>query len=107
MAKRKITKRLSRRLSDKQKKEYAEIREQMMEEFPPIRRPPQPFPPGIPSQIRQAREARGLTWYALAKQAGIPNSNTIRDIEQGQDVKLSMQAVARTLGLSIELVETS
>lgn len=106
MAKRKITKRVSREFSEQQKKEYARIREQVMEEFPPVRRAPQPSPPGIPSQVRQAREARGLTWYALAKQAGIPNSNTIRDIEQGRDVKLSnLQAVAKTLGLSVELVE--
>jgi hypothetical protein len=24
-------------------------------------------PPGIPTQIRRARESQGLTWYALAK----------------------------------------
>ncbi|MCY2991160.1 MAG: helix-turn-helix transcriptional regulator [Planctomycetota bacterium] len=48
----------------------------------------------------------GLTWYALAKQAGIPNSNTVRDIEQGRDVKLAnLQAVAKVLDLSVELVE--
>ena len=79
-----------------------------MEEFPPVQRPRKSSPPGIPSQIRTAREARGLTWYALAKQAGIPNSNTIRDIEQGDDVKLSnLQAVAEVLGLTVELVHTA
>jgi len=63
-------------------------------------------PTGIPAQIRQAREARGLTWYALAKLAGIPNQGTIRDIEQGKDVRLSnLQAVASALGLQLELVE--
>ena len=57
-------------------------------------------------RIRQAREARGLTWYALAKAAGIPNQATIRDIEQGKDVKFSnLQAVAAALGLRLELVE--
>ena len=60
-----------------------------MEEFPPVKRSPKPSPPGIPTQIREAREARGLTWHALAKQAGIPNSNTIRDVEKGRDVKLT------------------
>jgi hypothetical protein len=46
------------------------------------------------------------TWYALAKAAGIPNQATIRDIEQGKDVKLSnLQAVAAVLGLRIDLVE--
>ena len=63
-------------------------------------------PPGIPTKIRKARESQGLTWYALAKIAGIPNQGTIRDIEQGKDVKLSnLQAVAAALGLKLDLVE--
>ncbi len=38
----------------------------------------------------------------------IPNQATIRDIEQGKDVKLSnLQAVASALGLELELVEVS
>jgi transcriptional regulator with XRE-family HTH domain len=66
----------------------------------PLRRP------GIPARIRQAREAQGLTWYALAKLAGIVNQATIRDIEKGQDVKLSdLECVAAALGLRLELVE--
>jgi ribosome-binding protein aMBF1 (putative translation factor) len=106
MAKKRITKRVARRFSDEEKRRYQKIREQVMEEYPPVRRSPEPSPPGIPSQIRAAREARGLTWYALAKQAGIPNSNTIRDVEQGRDVKLAnLQAIARVLDLSVELVE--
>ena len=106
MAGKKITNRVSRKFPDEQKRQYQKIREQVREEFPPAPRPCKPSPPGIPSQIRAAREARGLTWYALAKQAGIPNSNTIRDIEQGRDVKLTnLQAVAKALSLSIELVE--
>ena len=61
-------------------------------------------PPGIPAKVRQAREARGLTWYALAKLAGIPNQATIRDIEQGKDVKLSnLQSVLDALGLRLAL----
>lgn len=108
MAKKKLTKRISRKFSDEEKRKYQKIREQVMEEFPPVKRSSKPSPPGIPSQIREAREARGLTWYALAKQAGIPNSNTVRDIEQGRDVKLTnLQAVAKVLGLSVELVETA
>jgi ribosome-binding protein aMBF1 (putative translation factor) len=106
MAGKKITKRVSRRFSDEEKRQYQKIREQVMEEFPPVSRPRKPSPPGIPSQVRAAREARGLTWYALAKQAGIPNSNTVRDIERGRDVKLAnLQAVAKVLDLSVELVE--
>jgi DNA-binding phage protein len=44
--------------------------------------------------------------YALAQLAGIANQATIRDIEQGRDVKLSdVQRVAAALGLKLELVE--
>ncbi|NIL95643.1 MAG: helix-turn-helix domain-containing protein [Planctomycetales bacterium] len=108
MAKKRITKRVSRDFSEEEKQQYQEIREQVIEEFPPVARSRKPSPPGIPSQIRAAREARGLTWYALAQRAGIPNSNTIRDIEQGRDVKLTnLQAVAKALDLSVELVELS
>ncbi len=78
-----------------------------MEEFPPVEGTERPeSPPGIPAQIRQAREARGLTWYALARLAGIPNANTVRDIEYGRDAQLStVQAVANALGLRFELME--
>jgi len=86
---------------------HDEIRHKVKEEFPPAegaRR--HDAPPGIPRQIRQAREAQGLTWYAIAKLAGIPNPNTVRDIEYGHDVKLSkVQAVAKVLGLRLELVK--
>lgn len=47
-----------------------------------------------------------MTWYAVAKRAGIPNPSTIRDIEYGRDTKLSsVEAVAHALGLRLELVE--
>lgn len=63
-------------------------------------------PISIPVRIRQARVARGLTWYALAKLAGIPNANTVRDIEYGRDAQLStVQAVAHALGLRLDLIE--
>jgi DNA-binding XRE family transcriptional regulator len=65
----------------------------------------QPATSGIGYQVRRAREAKGLTWYAVAKAAGIPNQNTVRDIEFGRDVNLSnLQAVAAVLGLRVELV---
>jgi transcriptional regulator with XRE-family HTH domain len=78
-----------------------------MEEFPPAPGAGRkPSPPGIPTQICEARQAKGLTWYAVAKLAGIPNSNTVRDIKYGRDVQLSnVQAVAKVLGLRLELVE--
>ncbi len=54
--------------------------------------------------MREARESQGLTWYAVAKAACIPNSGTIRDIESGKDAKLSnVEAIAKVLGLKLEL----
>lgn len=99
----------NRQLTEKERTRHAEIREAAMKDFPPKaggRR--RPSPPGIPARIRQARESQGLTWYALAQRAAIPNQATIRDIEQGKDVKLSnLQAVAAALGLELELVEVA
>ena len=44
--------------------------------------------------------------WGEAKRAGIPNPNTVRDIEYGRDTKLSsLQAVAKALRLRLELVE--
>jgi DNA-binding XRE family transcriptional regulator len=95
----------NRRLTGEERARHARIREAAMKEFPPRSRRIA-SPSGIPSQIRLARESRGLTWYALAKLAGIPNQGTLRDIEQGKDTKLSnLQAVATALGLKLELVE--
>jgi ribosome-binding protein aMBF1 (putative translation factor) len=102
-------KHVNRRLTDEERARHAQIREAAMKDTPPKQeRNRKPSPPGIPSQIRHAREQQGLTWYSLAKQAGIPNQATIRDIERGKDVHLSnLQAVVNTLGLKLELVEAS
>lgn len=99
-------KHINRRLTDEERARHARIREAAVKEIPPkTGTGPKPSPPGIPSQIRREREARGLTWYALAKLAGIPNQATIRSIEQGKDVKLSnLQSIADVLGLTLELV---
>ena len=106
MAKKKLQ-HINRRLTEEERARHAQIREAAMKDVPP--KPGaghKPSPPGIPTQIRQARETQGLTWYALAKRAAIPNQATIRDIEQGKDVKLSnLQAVATALSLELELVE--
>jgi DNA-binding XRE family transcriptional regulator len=106
MSKRKL-KHINRTLTSEERARHAEIIAAAMRDIPPkagIGR--KPSPPGIPTKIRVAREARGWTWYALAKAAGIPNQATIRDIELGKDVKFSnLQAVADALGLSLELVE--
>ena len=86
---------------------HAEIREKVMQEFPPLDPPRrQPATNGIGAQIRLAREAQGLTRFTLAKKAGMPNSKTICDIEQGQDAKLSdVRIVAEALGLELALIE--
>ncbi len=47
-----------------------------------------------------------MTWYALAKLAGIPNANTVRDIEYRRDAQLStVQAMAHAPGLRLDLTE--
>jgi hypothetical protein len=101
-------KRIIRPATAEERKRHAEIRERVMKEFPPAESVAERLdsPPGIPAQIRAAREAKGFTWYAVAKLAGIPNSSTVRDIELGRDAQLSnVEAVARALGLRLELVQ--
>lgn len=100
-------KRIERAATAEERKHHAAIRQAVMQEFPPAEGSGcRESPPGIPARIRQAREARGLTWYALAKLAGIPNANTVRDIEYGRDAQLStVQAVAHALGLRLGLTE--
>src|SRR5947207_804815 len=100
-------KHVNRRLTDEERARHAQIRAAAMRDIPPkAGAGRKPSPSGIPAKIRRAREVRGLTWYALAKAAGIPNQATIRDIEQGKDVKFSnLQAVAAALGLELDLVQ--
>src|SRR5437868_918699 len=100
-------KRIIRPATDEERKRHAEIRKNVMQEFPSASQAGRKdSPPGIPAQVRAAREAKGLTWYAVAKLAGIPNPNTVRDIEYGRDAQLSnVLAVAKVLGLRVELVE--
>ena len=95
---------VNRRLTDEERQRLAKIREGANRDFPPASSRREAAP-GIPAAIRAAREAQGLTWYALAQRAGIPNQATIRDIEQGKDVKMSnLQAVAEALGMELGLV---
>ncbi len=103
----KAFKRIVRPATAEERQRHAEIRAKVMQEFPPAPGAGRKdSPPGLPAQIRAAREAKGLTWYAVAKLAGIPNPNTVRDIEYGRDAQLSnVQAVAKALGLRLELVE--
>jgi hypothetical protein len=99
-------KRTIRPATEAERARHAEIRAKAMQDFPPKESANRKVsPPGLPAQIRSAREAKGLTWYAVAKLAGIPNPNTVRDIELGRDAQLSnVEAVATALGLRLELV---
>jgi len=55
---------------------------------------------------REEMTTNPISPYAVAKLAGIPNPNTVRDIEYGRDAQLSnVKAVAQALGLRLELVE--
>jgi len=101
---RKIIKRVRRSgPSADEAQRLAAIREKATQDFPPLKRPRlQPATEGIGAQLRAAREAQGLTWYAVAKRAGISNPATVRDIEYGRDVKLSnLEAVATALGMQV------
>jgi len=96
-----------------QAKRHASARASIQSEFPPKRRSTSkpakesPAMESIAEQLRKAREAQGLTWYAVAKAAGVPNSGTIRSIEAGRDAKLSnVEAIAKVLGLRLELEST-
>jgi len=105
--KKKITKRIRRPgPTPEEARELAEIRRQAKEEFPPLDPPRlQPAATGIAAELRRAREAQGLTWYAVAEQAGL-EANTVRDIEYGREATVSnIEAVARALGLRLELSE--
>ncbi len=87
-------------------KRRASVRAKVKKEYPPESREAR-TPVGIARQIRDARTAQGLTWYAVAKRAGIPNSGPVRAIEAGQDAKLSsVEAIAAVLGLRLSAVES-
>jgi DNA-binding transcriptional regulator YiaG len=102
-------KRSVRKLTDEEKSRHAEVRAQVMQEFPPAKKKKhQPVRTGIAAELRRARKAQQLTFYAVAKRAGIPNSNTVKDVEYGRDARLSnIEAIAAALGLKLEVVEAS
>ena len=105
MAEKKL-KRIYRRLTDDERAEHARIREQATAEFPPAKKRRQPVRTGIAAELRKARKAQHLTYYAVAKQAGIANSNTVKDVEFGRDARLSnIEAIAKVLRLKLELVD--
>jgi hypothetical protein len=55
-------KRIVRPATAEERQRHAAIRQTIVQEFPPAEEGGRPAsPPGIPSRIRQVREARGLT----------------------------------------------
>jgi DNA-binding phage protein len=98
--------RVSRALTPEQKQAYDKVRQEAKEAFPPLDSPHGPSEKGrIALAIREARKAKGLTFEQLARQAGMADAKTVRDIEYGSDAKMSdVTAVAAALGLRLELV---
>ena len=98
--------RISRPLTAEEKARHAQIREQVMREFPPAEKKQQLPSTGIAAELRRARKALGLTYEAVAKEAGLPNANAVKDVEYGRSIELSsVEAIAKVLGLKLELVE--
>ena len=99
-----MQRKVGRKLSASENSKHEEIRRKVQTEFPPKAKPEsRPLNSTIANRLREARESQGLTWYAVAKAASIPNSGTIRDIESGKDAKLSnIEAIANVLGLKLE-----
>jgi DNA-binding phage protein len=98
--------RISRPSTSEEKARHTQIRERVMQEFPPSQRKTHPLGAGIAADLRQARKARGLTYEAVAKKAGLPSANAVKDVEYGRNTELStIEAIAKALGLKLELVE--
>lgn len=96
---------INRPLTYAERRQAARIREGAQRDFPPKAAEQRPCPPGIPTQIHDARSQREMTRYELGQIAGVP-STVVRAIENGEDVPLSQfRAVVAALGLAIELVE--
>jgi hypothetical protein len=69
-------------MARKTRKDLETIRELAQSDYPPSQRTRKraKLPTTvIATKLRRARKAQGLTWYALAKAAGIPNPNTVRE----------------------------
>ena len=101
-----VIRKTGKKLSAAEAQRYEEIRRNAEREFPPARKKVKPLTAddSLGYKLRVARESLGLTWYAVAKAAKIPNSGTIRDIEAGNDAKLSnIEAIAAVLGMKLEL----
>jgi hypothetical protein len=99
--------RIIRSLTSDEKAQDAEVRERVLQEFPPaVTKKHEPLATGIVAELRKARKAQGLTYEAVAKSAGMPDANTVKDVEFGRDESIAhIEAIARALGMKLELVE--
>lgn len=106
MAKTKI-KRIIRRLTDEERARHAQVRADVVLDNPPLKKKRRPVRKGIGADLRRSRKAQGLTYYAVAKRAGIPNPNTVKEVEYGSDGRLSsIEAIATALGLKLAVIKT-
>ena len=98
--------RLTRPLTSDEKSRHSEVREKVMQEFPPaetMKHAPESH--GVAAQLRRTRKSRGLTYEAVAQQAGLPSGNMVKDVEYGRNTNLKhIEAIAQALGMKIELV---
>ena len=70
--------RLTRQLTPDGKERHAEVRQQVMKEFPPAtNKKHEPPHDGIAAHLRQVRKSQRLTYEAVAQQAGVRNANTV------------------------------
>ena len=101
--------RIVRPLTGEEKARDAKVREQVMHEFPPVgKKKHEPLSAGIVAELRKTRKMRGLTYEAVARQAGLPGANSVKDVEYGRDASLtSIEAIAGVLGLKLELAEAN
>jgi len=109
--------RKTRALTAAEQARYDGLRKRAEKDFPPKQRQQSMSPPGIPTQIREARESQGLTWYAVAKAAGIPKfwndpryrsrprRETIEHRSHRKCPRVEARAVARCESLTAVLAE--
>ena len=86
---------------------HAEIREAVERVHPPLQPSRSPSPQGrIALSIARGRTAHGLSHDELAAQAGLADGAVVRDIEFGDDGKVSdVIAILTALGLSLDVIE--
>ena len=98
---------LRRQLTADEKQRHGKVRQQVMAEFPPAKNKKHaPLQVGIAAQLRQARKAQGLTYEAVAQQAGVRSANAVKDVEFGRNKDIAdIEVIADALGLKLELVQ--